>query len=136
MCVREILWRKSLYFIIFSDLVLAYINLNFAHDTLPHNSDICDKLYRNSFMQLDKFFQWSRIFYLDLWPRGLVLAQDTASQSGEHSYEISLEYLHACSSYPLDKIWTPPANRPPSRLPTWGEMYNASRFSKGHIKRE
>jgi hypothetical protein len=40
----------------------------------------------------------------DRLPRDLVHAHDIASYSSEHVYEVSLESLHMCRRYALDKI--------------------------------
>jgi hypothetical protein len=45
-CVGDMLWTKSLYFIILSDLDLAYINLNYMFHTCSNDNDICVSIPR------------------------------------------------------------------------------------------
>jgi hypothetical protein len=110
--------KISGYIIISSDFYLnfdpyVYLgcrDLNFTRDTPPHNSEnlcqvILKSLYAYRNFALNKRFSMTSKSDIDLWPRGLVDAHNMASYFGEYLYEVSLESLHLCRRYALDRIF-------------------------------
>jgi hypothetical protein len=121
------------------DFDLGCKGLNFVRNTAPHNGEhwMCQVILKSliacrSFAP-NKRFSVTSMCDLDLWPGVLVHVRETASDSGEHFYEISLKFLHVCRRYALDKTFD---DARPSTfcLPTRGKLWYDPFFKRAYQK--
>jgi hypothetical protein len=120
------------------DLDLGPRDLNFACDTLPHNSELSANLYWNPLVHVEvllrtSVFSMTSRCDLYLWPRGLVHASDMASHKWWKFLLSLMKFLHGCRRYAPDRNWTPSAQS--NHLPTRGETIIQPVFAKRRLKR-